>query len=264
MIEKKSMKTSHKWHYGKAYEFHANALQKKNANMLLSLDASDRNGCTAFELGCGTGYLTELLVKNKRFESTTAIDISKSMISIATQKPILKRVNFINQSFCAFSPKDQYDAFYSNAAFHWLYPEFFTPLLKIKKMLKPNGSVYIATAGRNKSSDYFDNLVKSIIPDKLKTSSFTPFLQKRITIEQFGRLARKAGFRVEDTFLIEREVNFNSSTYVEWLLSSGGFWDANAKEIDSYRDDLISAFSSKYPDNFKVGHWTTFISLCKA
>ena len=96
------------------------------------------------ELGCGSGLLTEKLIK--KFNTTTydAIDIVEDCEKYI--KEISSNINFYHSDIETFNFQNKYDLIISNAVFQWVedLPLFIEGL---KKCLNPNGILLFSTFG---------------------------------------------------------------------------------------------------------------------
>lgn len=122
------------------------------------------------ELGCGSGLLTEKLIK--KFNTTTynAIDIVEDCEKYI--KEISSNINFYHSDIETFNFQDKYDLIISNAVFQWIedLPLFIEGL---KKCLNPNGILLFSTFGT-------DNL--------LEISKLTGESLKYIAIQELNSL----------------------------------------------------------------------------
>ena len=94
-------------------------IQKKMAARLLSfLDRKDFNDI--LEIGCGTGFLTQLVNDNFNFKTYTANDIVESCEKYV--KEINPKINFIPADIekAVENSDKKYDLIISNAAFQWV------------------------------------------------------------------------------------------------------------------------------------------------
>ena len=149
-----TMTTRDIWHLGERYERVAAQLQQRNARLLAGmLGAVD--GLDVLELGCGTGLLTEQLARLPGIRSLTGIDRSPGMLREAQRKAALSNVELVCASLFDYEPPRRFDRILSNAAFHWLYPEYRGALDKLASLLSDGGAIYLATAGRTQASESF-------------------------------------------------------------------------------------------------------------
>jgi trans-aconitate 2-methyltransferase len=77
-------------------------------------DAPER----VYDLGCGAGNVTRLLVERWPRAAITGIDDSAEMLARAAKE--LPHVTWINQGVQAWQPEQPVDVIFSNAALHWL------------------------------------------------------------------------------------------------------------------------------------------------
>ncbi len=117
-------------------------VQNKMADRLVEM--IDFQPKKILELGCGSGLLTENLVK--KFDTTTfdAIDIVEDCEKYI--KEISPNINFYHSDIETFNFQNKYDLIISNAVFQWVedLPLFIESL---KKCLNPNGILLFSTFG---------------------------------------------------------------------------------------------------------------------
>ena len=120
-------------------------IQKKMAERLLSfLDRKDFNDI--LEIGCGTGFLTQLVNDGFNFNTYTANDIVESCEKYV--KEINPKINFIPADIekAVENSDKKYDLIISNAAFQWVENlESFIKLLVSK--LNEGGILLFSTFG---------------------------------------------------------------------------------------------------------------------
>ena len=121
-------------------------IQKKMAERLVSL--LDIISCAnILEIGCGTGFLTELLTKKLQFKTYTSLDIVKDCETYI--KNINSQINFINADIEDFisTDKETYDLIISNASLQWV-DNFEEVINNLRQKLTQNGTLLISTFGR--------------------------------------------------------------------------------------------------------------------
>lgn len=120
-------------------------IQKKMAERLLSFLAR-KDFDDILEIGCGTGFLTQLVNDNFNFKTYTANDIVESCEKYV--KEINPEINFIPADIekAVENSDKKYDLIISNAAFQWVENlENFIKLLVSK--LNDNGVLLFSTFG---------------------------------------------------------------------------------------------------------------------
>jgi len=253
------------WFSGNEYEHYSQFIQKKNAAVLARLHKSSQRLNTIFELGCGTGNLTEEILLSCETNHIDALDISNDMISIAKSKSALNSVKFFCTPFLDFIPTIKYSAIFSNAAFHWLYPMYLESLIKMESMLLDNGLVYIATAGENLNSLAFDAWIDERLHNAFASHEYQPFASRRLDIAQFESMVASTPFILQDAFILERWAKIKISHYVEWFISSGALWNINEHEVPELKKFLICRLSESGDgqEYISMGHWSLFAILKK-
>jgi trans-aconitate 2-methyltransferase len=73
---------------------------------------------TVYDLGCGTGHITQMLAQRWPHARITGVDDSADMLSKARAESAC--IQWQQQSIADWSPNEPADIVYSNAALHWL------------------------------------------------------------------------------------------------------------------------------------------------
>jgi trans-aconitate 2-methyltransferase len=90
----------------------------------------------AFDLGCGPGNSTDLLVERFGAASVTGLDSDDDMLKAARQR--LPTVTFDKADLVNWAPETPADLLYANAVFQWV-PDHISVLEKLMGHLKPGG-----------------------------------------------------------------------------------------------------------------------------
>lgn len=120
----------------------------------------DKEYKNLLDIGCGTGYLIDMLSKNHKAEYT-GLDLSPEMIKEANKKKI-KNATFIEgiSDDLPFEDKS-FDIVTCSQSFHH-YPETDKPLKEALRVLKPGGLYIISDTGVGPFKNFgvkFDNFV---------------------------------------------------------------------------------------------------------
>ena len=149
-----------------AIRYHEHAkFQQKIASSLAERSCDSFQPASILELGCGTGFLTKLLVDHYPTASIDAVDISSDMIQLAKQTlptaNICWRVEDMNQ----ISTHQQFDLVASSTALHWGDPVE-QLIQRIAQLIRPGGKLIAAvmTAG---TLDELHRIRQSVAPQKV-------------------------------------------------------------------------------------------------
>jgi trans-aconitate 2-methyltransferase len=71
-----------------------------------------------YDLGCGTGSITQLLAERWPSAVVCGVDDSAEMLAQAAQRP--SRIEWLQQSVASWRPAEPASLIFSNAALHWL------------------------------------------------------------------------------------------------------------------------------------------------
>lgn len=91
---------------------------------------------TVYDLGCGPGNVTRMLVERWPQAAVTRVDDSAAMLAKARQE--LPGVRWVQQSLADWRPAQPADVIYSNAALHWM-PQHESYLPALVAQLAPGG-----------------------------------------------------------------------------------------------------------------------------
>jgi malonyl-CoA O-methyltransferase len=152
------------------YDHDANPLQALE-EPLLRAAIGDVNGCTALDLGCGTGRHALWLAANGAI--VTAVDFSEGMMAEARRKPGAERIEFIAHDLHQPLPlaDGSFDLVVSGLVLEHLQ-ELGGFFAEARRVLKPGGRAVV--------------------------SSMHPAYSKPHTIGDFVMAAVRAGFRLSD------------------------------------------------------------------
>jgi malonyl-CoA O-methyltransferase len=132
------------------YDEYSSVHRRMACQVLHQLKESGWTGCRVLEVGCGTGFLTQLLLEHYPQVHLTAVDLAEKMIFFARQNiSPLKRVKWIVGDIETMEwSENSFDLIISNATVHWLQQ----PCLLLKEWyqaLSPNGKILVSTFGPN-------------------------------------------------------------------------------------------------------------------
>lgn len=180
MIDKEKLKRRFSRNI-ESYDEYAN-VQKHMSKKLLSM-AQIEDGMNILEIGCGTGYLTKLILSENENISITAVDIAPGMIDFCKKDEEIESVNFILGDIETMDLNEKYDLIISNATFQWFNQPDET-LMKLKGCLKKNGMLLFSTFGQNTFCELRESYEKvSTILEK-KVSSPTPKFINREVLDE--------------------------------------------------------------------------------
>ena len=149
MIDKKKLERRFSRN-ARTYDAYA-SVQKTMSHKLMDL-VKVRQVTNILEIGCGTGYLTSLLIQTFPEAKVTALDLASGMIDVAKERMIdegkEKHVEFICADIETDFPNQVYDLIISNATFQWFnHPSDMAQ--EILTHLKPEGQCLFSTFGNN-------------------------------------------------------------------------------------------------------------------
>ncbi len=119
------------------------AFQRQVADSLLEKLPTDLSGYNVLDVGCGTGYCSELL--RSRGARVTAFDLSQQMLIQAELRCGQQGMEYVQGDVeeLPFS-SNQFDLVYSSLALQWC-KELSVPLKQLSRVAKKGGVVYFST-----------------------------------------------------------------------------------------------------------------------
>jgi trans-aconitate 2-methyltransferase len=93
-----------------------------------------------YDLGCGTGNITQLLAERWPNARVTGVDDSAQMLKETAQRP--SRIEWIEQSVASWRPSEPASLIFSNAALHWL-PNHRVLFEALVDALEPSGTLAV-------------------------------------------------------------------------------------------------------------------------
>jgi malonyl-CoA O-methyltransferase len=132
----------------KNYDKYASVQKRMGMELIHSLPKMGSAGnINVLEIGCGTGYVTQLLSETYPNAKITAIDLAPGMIEIAKERTRgLDGITFFCGDIEELSFSSSYDLIISNATFQWLN-DFQSVLEKLLGLLNDDGRIVFSTFG---------------------------------------------------------------------------------------------------------------------
>lgn len=148
-------------------------VQKLFASQLLSLFPRSDAVKKIYELGCGSGFLTEGLLEQFPSASISAIDFSEGMLSRAERRCPGGRISWDLSDVHDYEFAEPADLIVSSSALQWMEP--LEPLLeRLRLVLKPGGR-FCFLLPLEKTFIELRELKAELFPDKVSKVAFRSF-----------------------------------------------------------------------------------------
>lgn len=108
-------------HSASTYEQHS-SLQKSIADYVSAKAAIIEDIDSILEIGCGTGFLTESIIKKCKGKPITALDMSESMLARAKKRLSNQKIEWLLGDLLHLDIKRKFDLIASSSALHWIQP----------------------------------------------------------------------------------------------------------------------------------------------
>ena len=203
------------------YDQYAVVQKEMARELLLKIRSTGRYFRTILEIGCGTGFLTELLAREYPLAQITATDIAPGMIIVAREKLAV----FSNINYCvadgenlimhnsSFDPS--FDLVVSNAVFQW-FTDYAAAFTQYHDYLELGGYLIFSTLGAGTFRELYVCLkdgqkVKSSgkLADHKIDNKRPPFIENK----HLQKVMFDAGFQFSDVEEVTKMQYFNSSRY---------------------------------------------------
>jgi trans-aconitate 2-methyltransferase len=173
----------------------------------------------AYDLGCGPGNSTELLVARFGARSVTGIDSDPNMLAAARSR--LKGTAFLEADLETWQPPEPADLLYANAVFQWV-PDHLAALARLMDGLKPGGVLAVQMPDNLKEPSHV--AMEEAARQGPWRTQFTTRNPKRDSLPPpsayVERLAPKAK-RVDVWHTIYNHPMASADAVVEWMKGTG-------------------------------------------
>ena len=124
-------------------------VQKLMASKLGALAQKQGDFKNILEIGCGTGFFTEILAKSFPQAKIRSTDISQEMLNFTQAKlSHYKNITYEQADGENYSSGEKFDLIISNAVFQW-FNDYYHAFSKFKDLLTPEGCLVYATFGED-------------------------------------------------------------------------------------------------------------------
>lgn len=192
-----------------SYETLANPMTRWGEEFLTKLKL--RGDESAIDAGCGTGRVTEKLLKRLPEGRILAVDGSRAMVEAAKERFAGdERVSFSRQDLLELSVSEPVDLIFSTATFHWI-PDHERLFERLAAALKPGGLLAAQCGGKGNISRVRD-ATDRVMKDSRFRSHFENWNESKeyASAEVTKVRLRKAGFEETEAWLHEEPTEFDS------------------------------------------------------
>jgi malonyl-CoA O-methyltransferase len=171
MIDKQSLM---KRFSASALEYDQYAMvQKKMAKRVVKeaiKGGEKRENLNILEIGCGTGYLTGILLDKLESPNIVALDIAPGMIAESKKKFEKSGIEFRCEDIETAKLEEKYDLIVSNATFQWLN-DLESTVAKLIGCLREGGKIVFSTFGEGTFKELYDSFEKASLESGVSSES---------------------------------------------------------------------------------------------
>jgi trans-aconitate methyltransferase len=231
-----AIKTDTKWNANLYDDKHAFVFKYGEGLVdLLNPKAGER----ILDLGCGTGYLSNLITESGA--SVTGIDNSPDMINKAKRE--YPNIDFRILSATDFYFEESFDAIFSNAALHWVLDKK-SAVDCMHKNLKTGGRLVLEMGGKNNVASIVNAAKKILIKygfeENVKTETwYFP------SLSEYTSLLENKGFRVTYASHYDRETELkdNDNGIKDWLkMFSNSFFKESLRPTNFINNKWVADY----------------------
>lgn len=209
-----------------------------------------QQGQRILDLGCGTGYLTNLIAAS----GADVIGIDNSEAMIVKAKSTYPDIDFKVMSAEEFYFEKKFDAIFSNAVLHWV-AGYKNAINCMYNNLKAGGKIVVEFGGKNNVKRIVDALRIT-----LKEFNYNENAEREIwffpSLAEYATLLEAQNFTVRFAAYFDRktELSDNESGIKDWIKMFGEQFLEGIKEGDI--DDILTASQEKIrPTNYEDEKW---------
>jgi trans-aconitate methyltransferase len=202
------------------------------------------------DLGCGTGYLTNLIAGSGAIVS--GVDMSADML--ATARSAYPGLDFRVASATELNFPTPFDAVFSNAVLHWVLDKD-NAIDGIYRSLRPGGRLVLEMGGKGNVEGILLATRKILARHGYhKNATTQPWYFP--SLGEYTTLLEKRGFRIDYASHYDRETHLqdNENGIGDWLRMFGNslFKDIAAGDLDNMLDEVQTALR---PTHYRNGGW---------
>ncbi|TYQ15828.1 UNVERIFIED_CONTAM: malonyl-CoA O-methyltransferase [Acetivibrio alkalicellulosi] len=228
-------------------------VQKKMGDILINnINSTGQDYQNILEIGCGTGYVTRLLLSNFNNAKITGLDIAPGMIDYVKSTVTSKNVDFICSDIEEINITKKYDLIVSNATFQW-FNNLEKTLVKIVNLLKPGGFFCFSTFGTNTFRELKNSFEKTQILLDIQQDDISPG-QTFISANQLESICKKQSYNYKISEVYEYEF-FNCCRNFLYSIKKIGANNSCAKRNNlppDFIEKVIEIYDRDYKENDKV------------
>ena len=202
------------------------------------------------DLGCGTGYLTNLIANS----GAEVIGMDNSQEMIAKAKAEYPNLDFQFHSATDFQFRKPFEAVFSNAVLHWVL-EKEKAIACIYKNLKPGGRFVMEMGGKDNVKRIVD-AIKQVLAKHGFIKEAGMDIWYFPSVGEYTILLEAQGFRVTYAIHYDRDtiLKDNASGIKDWIKMFGSSFFKNANENQA-NEMLNEIQESLAKTNYKNEQW---------
>ena len=201
----------------------------------------------AFDLGCGPGNSTELILKRFPDSPLTGIDSDEDMLSAARSR--LLNLGFERADLATWMPPQGSALFFANAVFQWL-PEHINIFERLIQALAPGGTLAVQMPDNLDEPTHL--LMDETAEEPAFASAFAGRKIRRSSLPSPAAYVEKLGsktVRVDVWHTVYYHQLANANAIVEWVKGTG-----LRPYLDALPEDRRAAYLAAYAEKIRKAY----------
>lgn len=188
--------------------------QRQAAEKLLSMMVIEKNH-DVLDVGCGSGYLTELIAKIT--QKVSGFDISENMILEAHK--LRPNINFFIADADIFCQKSSYDWIVTNAVTYY-FKDLYKAINNFYISLKAGGKY--ALQAQTEVTPQFIEAMQDLLKNSITANLFSQFKLpiNQLKLDEYILLLKKIGFQIEEAQMINFQTEYSLEQAID-IFNSG-------------------------------------------
>lgn len=207
-------------------------------------------GESILDVGCGTGYLSQLIAG----KGATVSGIDSSAEMVAKAKSSYPGLSFETADITTFKSGHSFDAIFSNAVLHWVLKAT-QAAENMYQLLKPGGRLVLEMGGRNNVT-----AIVGALQEELRFRGYVENAEQSVwyfpSVGEYSSLLEKVGFRVVYARHYDRETELSDAGkgISDWIQMFGRYFFKNIQQKEVNEISLQVQERLK-PTHFREQKW---------
>jgi trans-aconitate 2-methyltransferase len=219
------------------------------------------------DIGCGTGRTSAYLANSLTSGSLLGIDSSSSMINFAQKEYAnISNLKFQQLDVLDLNFNEEFDLVFSTFCLHWVKEQQLA-IKNIYQSVKPGGKALLYIPCNSKLFENWKLILQKLVTKYPNWNSSELNPTYLLSEDQWICLAKEEGFKIENSFILERSINFTKKELLGHVKALNTAPDLDDKEravfIEEATQGLYDIYNKNISDKFEYKTNTVVLKLSK-